>query len=114
MLLKERGMRLLIAPALLLVALAGCASNPSATGPNLAPEVPLEAREPVPSGASALRLAWARTDGRLISGDSNLTAQAQTTIAECGATAPPVRTADGVAGEACMGERGYYLRELSS
>ncbi len=106
-------MRLHVAPALLMVALAGCASNPSATGAKLAPEVPVEAPDPAPNGASALKLAWARTDGRLISGDPNLTAQAQTAIAECAATSPPVRTTDGVAGEACMGERGYYLRELS-
>ena len=108
-------MRVSIVATLLMVPVAGCAPNPTSPRASIPQSVVDTSVVPPPSVDPALpRLAWARNDGRLISGDPNLTAQAQSTIAECGATSPPFRTADGVAGEACMGERGYYLRELSS
>ena len=58
-------------------------------------------------------LAWARNDGRLISGDTELTNEAQSDISDCGAALPPVRTRGRVVGEPCMNERGYYVREQS-
>ena len=73
---------------------------------------------PVASGtsqagaASPPNLAWARNDGQLISDNPELTARARTDISECLAAIPPVRTEAGVAGEKCMNERGYYVRDL--
>jgi hypothetical protein len=61
----------------------------------------------------ATKFACARSDGQLISGSSELTAEARRDIAECRAASPPVRTAEGVAGEDFMEERGYHVRELS-
>jgi hypothetical protein len=97
--------------ALLMVALAGCASHPNVTTANVA-QVPVEAPQPTPDvSAPASKLAWARSE---TSGAPALTAQARTDIAECAASSPPVRTANGVAGEESMEERGYYVRELAS
>ena len=70
----------------------------------------LHVREENPPAPS---LAWARTDGQLISDSAELTALARKDISECLATIPPVRTRLGVAGEACMTERGYYVLEIS-
>ena len=91
--------------ALLSFASAGCARIP---GFNPFPGPRVQAPGPSFSG-----LAWARNDGQLISGSPDLEAQARTDISECGAAIPPVRTRVGVTGEACMNERGYYVRETS-
>jgi hypothetical protein len=58
-------------------------------------------------------LAWARIDGQVISSSPELTAQARKDISECRAAAPPVRTGSGVAGEACMNQRGYHVFQIS-
>ena len=44
-----------------------------------------------------------------MTGNPNLIANAQADIAACQAEAPP-RAAQGVPGEPCMRERGYYVR----
>jgi hypothetical protein len=57
----------------------------------------------------AAQYAWARSDGQRMTGNPNLIADAQADIAACQAEAPP-RAAQGVPGEPCMRERGYYVR----
>jgi hypothetical protein len=102
----------------LLVGLSGCAPLPMF---NPFPAQVREERPPVREERPPVReesppapsLAWARTDGQLISGSPELTALARKDISECLATIPPVRTHLGVAGEACMTERGYYVLEIS-
>ncbi len=46
-----------------------------------------------------------------MAGNTELTGKAQADIGACGAEAPP-RAAQGVPGEACMRERGYYIRPV--
>jgi hypothetical protein len=94
----------ILAPVLLSFALGGCAVPTS-----LNPFSTVDTRT---APASTSNLAWARNDGQLISGSPELTAQAQSVISECRATIPPVRTQVGVAGEACMNERRYHVREV--
>src|SRR5215217_5823687 len=62
--------------------------------------------------APSVNLAWARNDGQLISSNPALRAQAHKDISECGAAIPPARTNQGIAGEECMNERAYYVREV--
>src|SRR5215217_2090306 len=62
--------------------------------------------------APSLNLAWARNDGQLISASRTLTAKARQDISECRAAIPPVRTDQGIAGEDCMNERDYHVREV--
>ena len=102
----------------LLVGLSGCAPlpmfNPFPTQVQEEHPPVREERPPVrEESPPAPSLAWARKDGQLISGSPELTAQARKDISECLATIPPVRTRQGVAGEACMDERGYYVLEVS-
>jgi hypothetical protein len=103
-----------VLPSFVLVGLGGCGLTPSVNATRVPSEVPVQAPAPTGPdvGGSAPKLAWARTDKRLISGNPELTAQAQADIAECYAVSPPVRTAAGVPGEPCMEKRGYYVREL--
>jgi hypothetical protein len=89
---------------LLSFALGGCAIPASLN--------PLSSVETQTASPSMPKLAWAHNDGRLISGSPELTAPAQTDVSECRATIPPVRTHMGVAGEGCMNERRYYVREI--
>jgi hypothetical protein len=70
------------------------------------------ASESTQAVASTANLAWARKDARLISDSPALTARARTDISECLAAIPPVRTDKGIAGEKCMNERGYYVRDV--
>ena len=95
----------------LFVGLTGCTPLP------MFDPFPTQVREERPpvreESPPAPSLAWARNDGQLISGSPELTAQARKDISECLATIPPVRTRKGVAGEACMTERGYYVLEIS-
>src|SRR4051812_40395596 len=91
----------------LTLALDGCAI-PSSLNPFQSADAPSMAI-PAPRTSS---LAWARNDGQLISGSADLKARAGTDIAECRATAPPVRTDAGIAGEMCMNGRGYHVREV--
>ena len=96
----------------LLVVLSGCAPLPM-FNPFPTAQVPEERPTVREESSPAPSLAWARNDGQLISGSPELTAQAHKDISECQATIPPVRTRQGVAGEACMTERGYYVLEVS-
>ena len=66
--------------------------------------------EPARAGRAA-QYAWARSDGQRMVGNPDLIADAQADIAECQAEAPP-RAAQGVPGEPCMHERGYYVRQM--
>lgn len=68
---------------------------------------------PVPTAPAAPRasLGWARSDGRRISGDSDLTAQARADISVCEAESPP-SSATASRGEACMRAKGYFVRAL--
>jgi hypothetical protein len=65
-----------------------------------------------PAGTGpAAQYAWARSDGQRMAGNPDLIADAQADIAACQAEAPP-RAAQGVPGEPCMRERGYYVRPM--
>jgi hypothetical protein len=75
-------------------------------------------RTPQPTNEASLtagfrreNLGWARSDGRRISGDADLTAQAHADIGGCQAESPP-SGATGTRGEACMRAKGYYVRGL--
>lgn len=94
----------ILALTLLSFALGGCAVPLSLN--------PFSSTETQTAPPSPPNLAWARNDGQLISGSPELTARAQSDISECRATIPPVRTQVGVAGEACMNERRYHVREI--
>lgn len=103
-----------------LIVLAGCVSteqravapSPSEPPPVASPALPAE-------GAQASRtpqvtregFSWARSDGQRISGNAELTARARADLIECKADAPP-RVAVGAGGEACMKEKGYYVRAV--
>src|SRR4051812_33594082 len=91
----------------LLLALGACAVPAS-----LNPLSPTENTSSAASAPKTSNLAWARNDGQLISGSAELTARAGNDIEECGATAPPVKTTAGVAGEACMNSKGYHLKNI--
>jgi hypothetical protein len=94
--------------------LSACSSSQNVSTLDSGP-APMQPEGPpsagVPSAGS--KLAWARTDGQLISGSPELTAQARQDIAVCEAASPPVLSANGIVGEPCMEERGYYARELT-
>jgi hypothetical protein len=77
-------------------------SSPSLAAPR-APPVPTR------NTPARKRFRWARLDGQLISGNAELTAKARADLIDCKADAPP-RAAMGAGGEACMKERGYYVR----
>ena len=64
--------------------------------------------EPARAGPAA-QYAWACSDGQRMAGNPDLIADAQADIAACQAEAPP-RAPQGVPGEPCMRERGYYVR----
>ena len=93
--------------AVLMLALTGCVSNRPGVevrAPRQAPAFPADPSRPK-------GFAWARIDGQLLSGSPERTAQARSDIAGCKAETPP-SAAEGVPGEECMRERGYYIREL--
>jgi hypothetical protein len=93
--LYESLMKTLLLTSALLLCLAGCVAR------NASQQI-----------ANSGSLAWARNDGQLISGDAELTTRARSDISSCAAAIPPVRTRDGVLGEACMQQHGYHLREI--
>ena len=95
---------------LLTVGLLSFASGGCAQIPGFNPFPGPGAQAPGPFSPN---LAWARKDGQLISGNPDLEEQARTDISECGAAIPPIRTRLGAAGETCMNQRGYYVRETS-
>ena len=92
---------------LVVVLLAGCSRSGERVG---AVHDPVVAPVPAPAGSTpAVKYAWARSDGQRITASPELTAEAQADLAECQTETPP-RAARGVPGEACMRERGYYVR----
>ena len=95
--------------SVLLLALGGCVPN----APVVAVITPPSTPAPVVNVDPALPkgFAWARIDGQLLSGSQERTAQARSDIAGCKAETPP-SAAEGVPGQECMRERGYYIREL--
>src|SRR4051794_28397679 len=105
--LREELWRRVARAAVLILTLTGCASNT----PAVAVRAPRQASA-VPADPSARKgFAWARIDGQLLSGSPERTTQARSDIAGCKAETPP-SAAEGVPGEECMRERGYYIREL--
>jgi hypothetical protein len=102
------------------IAVAGCMSidarapvvpGPASDPPTIAaPAAPAEPERSSSSTAAVGKgFSWARSDGRLISGNAELTARARADLSDCKADAPPTVEA-GAGGEACMRERGYYVR----
>ncbi len=89
---------------LLLLLVAGCNARERTTAAAPPAAVP-------PSPAPSASFAWARSDGQRMAGNAELSGKAQADIAACGAEAPP-RAAQGVPGEPCMRERGYYVRPV--
>src|SRR5215207_1131741 len=94
---------------LVVLLLVGCSkANERVTAVVTAVQSPAAA----PAGAGpAAQYAWARSDGQRMAGNPDLIADAQADIAACQAEAPP-RAAQGVPGEPCMRERGYYVRQM--
>jgi hypothetical protein len=104
------------------IVVAGCMSteerapvvpSPASEPPAIAaPAAPAEPVRPSSSTTAVSKgFSWARSDGRLISGNAELTARARADLNDCKADAPP-RVAAGAGGEACMRERGYYVRAI--
>ena len=101
--------REIVTSILVALLLSGCALQLPLTGP----PPPAVQQQNAPSlNAPSRDLAWARNDGQLISASPALTTQARKDISECRAAIPPVRTSQGIAGEVCMTERDYYVREV--
>jgi hypothetical protein len=101
------------------IAVSGCVSTdgraPVVPGPASDPPAIAAPAEPERSSSSTAAVAkgfsWARSDGRIISGNADLTARARADLSDCKADAPPT-VAAGAGGEACMRERGYYVRAV--
>ena len=99
---------------LVVLVLAGCSRSAerfgAGPGPVAAPVGSGPVAGPVRSGPAA-KYAWARSDGQRIAANPELIEEAQADIAACQAESPP-RAAQGVPGEPCMRERGYYVRQV--
>ncbi len=95
-------MRLFV--GLVLFVLAACTPKERLTAVQSPAPAPAES---APTGS----FAWARSDGQRMAGNAELTGRAQADLAACQAEVPP-RAAQGVRGEACMRERGYYIRPV--
>jgi hypothetical protein len=87
--------------------------EPAAHAPDVAASAPAVGSSQASRTApvAAKRFSWARSDGRRISGDAELTAQAQADLVDCKADATP-RVVTGAGGEACMKRKGYYVRAV--